>query len=225
MIWAIHASPEGVLFSVGPHQWAPSDRGIRGLPSDRKIQPMQPRLCPRLASADQDRHKLWPCEIKLWITWALTQVMKQPKSAATAAMKVETALRWQAENNEANTEQDKWSVEFKMCLLPVVFTGLTNTHVCAASAISPGHPPHRGQIIMQPTGSFMPGAGETACTTTFACYCFYLQFFFLFVSFYWACIMLQTLCLMVEPLNLLYPAWGSQSCSCSFNEIHPGKDQ
>lgn len=136
-------------------------------------------------------------------------------------MKLEPALGWQAENNEANTEQDKWPVEFKMCMLPVVFTSLTNTHVSAASAISPGHPPHRGQIIMQSTGSFTPGAGETACTTTFACYCFYLLIF-LFVSFYWACIMLKPVCLMVEPLSLLYPARSSQSCS--FNMIHPGKE-
>lgn len=47
---------------------------------------------------------------------------------------------------------------------------------------------------------------------------------FLFVSFYWACIMLKPVCVMVEPLSLLYPAWSSQSCSYSFNKIHPGTE-
>lgn len=111
-------------------------------------------------------------------------------------------LSWQAENNEADTEQDGCPVEFKMCLLPVVFTCLVNTHIPAASVVSPGHPSYRGLIIMQSTGSFMPGAGGTACTTTKGCYCFFLLFFYLYCCFfYWASLLLKPVLVMAEPLS------------------------
>lgn len=58
-----------------------------------------------------------------------------------------------------------------MCLLPAVVTSLTHALVSAALVVSPGHPSYRGQIIMQSTGSFRPGAGGTACTRTKGCYC------------------------------------------------------
>lgn len=96
-----------------------------------------------------------------------------------AARIPQMAPRWQARNNEADVEQDRCPVEFKMCLLPVVFTCLANMHVSAASVVSLGHPSYRGQIIMQSTGSFMPGASGTACTTTKGCYCIFYYCFFL----------------------------------------------
>lgn len=77
------------------------------------------------------------------------------------------------------------SLKCAWCLL---FPPASPSHTSAASVVSPGHPPCRGQIIMPSTGSFTPGAG--ACTATFTCYGFYFLIIII-CFFYWARIMLK----------------------------------
>lgn len=114
-------------------------------------------------------------------------------------------------------EQDRCPVEFKMCLLPVVFTCLTSTHVPAASVVSPGHPSYEGRSLCSRQAALCRGQVGLLVLQLQAA----IVFFFI-VSFSWAPIMLKPVTVMVEPPSLLDSARSAQSCS--FNKIHPGKE-
>lgn len=88
--------------------------------------------------------------------------------------------RWADKQRTMRRTQNRINVPLSLkCACCLLFSPASPTHTCLQ--------PQRylqairltgGQIIMQSTGSFTPGAGEAACTTTFGCYCSYFLFFF-----------------------------------------------